>query len=157
VALSLGVGGTPVAAQSPPEKACYLTLTQHRTGLPLASILMQQRPVQFSVEFIHSVLGTRVSDLYEMRSDGKQWRAFLIEETFEGQGYGLPYGATAPGERYERVGDGWRLTLNRVIDPLVQLPLPQQEIDLVWPIGRIRIASLSESSVRITLEGCPPD
>ena len=150
------MGVRHVSAQ-PSSQACYLTLAQHRTDLPLASILMRQRPVRFTIEFIHSVLGTRVSDLYEMRSDGGHWRAHLIEETFEGQGYGLPYGVTAPGERYERLGDGWRLTLDRVIYPLVQLPLPQQEIDLVWPMGRIRIASLSESSVRITLEGCPAD
>lgn len=115
---------------------------------------MLQRPVQFSVEFIHSVLGTRVMDLYEMRSDGSKWQAHLIEERFSGQGYGLPYAATSPGERYERVGDEWRLTLDRVIDPLVQLPLPEQQIDLVWQGGRIRLGSLSASSILITLEGC---
>ncbi len=120
----------------------------------MAAILMPETPVRFSVEFIHSVLGTRVSDSYEMRYADGRWRAHLIEEKFEGQGYGLPYGATEPGQRYERDVHGWRLSLDRIIDPLVQLPLPEQQVDLVWPAGRIRIGSLSQSSVRITLEGC---
>lgn len=137
-----------------PAQPCYLTLTQHRTGLVLASILMPDVPVRFSVEFIHSVLGTRVSDLYEMRFADGLWQAHLIEERFEGEGYGLPYGATEQGQRYERDAQGWRLTLDRVVDPLVQLPLPEQQVDLVWSGGRIRIASVSQSSVRITLEGC---
>lgn len=135
---------------------CYLTLTQHRTGLLLAKVLMRQQPARFSIEFIHSVLGTRVSDQYELRSDGANWRAHLIEEVFDGQGYGLPYAALEPGERFERFGEGWRLTLDRVVEPLVQLPLPEQKIELVLPDGRLRLGALSETSVRITLEGCHP-
>ena len=138
----------------PPTQPCYLTLTQHRTGLALAKILMVHTPVRFSIEFTHSVLGTRVRDFYEMRLAEGRWQAHLIEERFEGQGYGLPYAATEPGQRYERDANGWRLTLDRVIDPLVQLPLPEQKIDLVWPGGQLRIASLSQSSVLISLEGC---
>jgi len=133
---------------------CYLKLTEYRSGRELARLVMREQPVRFSVEFIHSVLGTRVSDRYEMRYVDGRWLAYLIEESFQGQGYGLPYGATSPGENFERVGDGWRLSMQRVVDPLVQLPIPEQKIDLVWPEGRVRLANLSKSSIQIILEGC---
>jgi hypothetical protein len=45
--------------------------------------------------FEHSVLGTPVEDRYRFTPRG--WRA-LVEERFDGEGYGLPH-AAGPGER----------------------------------------------------------
>lgn len=151
----LAVFMVSVGAQSLSESPCYLTLKEHRSDQLLAQWKMPDGPVRFSVEFIHSVLNTPVQDIYEMRAHHGQWRAHLVQEVFQGQGYGLPYAATDSSETMIRDGETWRLTLDRVIDPFIQLPLPSQEITLVWGDSRVRLGDLSDRSVRITLQGCP--
>jgi hypothetical protein len=101
------------------------------------------------------VLGTPVLDRYVWKSSPQGWRAHLIEERFEGEGYGLPSQA-APGERLERHGSGWRLQLNRVVDPLVVLPLPAQSMRIVLPDQReFLLGQLSLKSIEMRAENCP--
>lgn len=130
-------------------------VSEHRSGKELLRWPANTLPVRFEVSFEHSVLGTPVLDRYEFRWDQGQWRAYLVEEVHQGQGYGLPYGATEPGERYERMADGWRLSLNRLVDPLVQLPLPSQNTQLVMQDKAVLLGDLSKRSLLIELRDCP--
>lgn len=134
--------------------ACTLVLTEHRTDREVLRWPTTQQPVQFVVSFVHSVLQTPVADKYEFRHRNGRWQSYLIEETFQGQGYGLPYGETSPGETFERTAEGWRLSMNRLIDPLVQLPLPSQKVRLTMGSATILLADLSRQSMRIALQDC---
>jgi|JI8StandDraft_1071087.scaffolds.fasta_scaffold253223_2 hypothetical protein len=137
--------------------ACALVLSEQRTGRVAATWPAHSTPVRLNVSFEHSVLGTTVRDSYEMRWDATQWRAHLIEETFAGEGYGLPYGPQA-GEQMVRTATGWRLTLDRVIHPLVLLPLPEQNARITFGERTVHLASLSRKSLAVGLQDCaaPP-
>ncbi len=115
-----------------------------RTSLP-AGALPEMR-----VSFVHSVIGTPVEDRY-------QWRAgawVLLEESFEGHGYGLPH-AAGSGERLVRTTTGWRLHLERPVDPLVIRPLLAQRMRLTLDDGRTwLLGELSTQAVELRTEGC---
>ena len=135
--------------------ACELVLTEHRSGKPLLRLPLNPSRPAADVAFTHSVLGTPVLDRYVWRSDPQGWRAHLLEERFEGEGYGLP-SAPGPGERMERDGRGLRLYLDRVVDPLVVLPLPAQRMRVVLPDEReFFLGQLSLHSIKMRAENCP--
>lgn len=143
---------TPGAADAidAPE-ACHLRLTEHRSGRPLARLPLDAKRPEVRIAFVHSVLGTPVVDRYRFTP-----RARLVEETFDGQGYGLPH-APAEGERLERLGTAWRLTLDRAVDPLVVRPLPAQRMRLVLDDGReVLLANLSDQAIDMAATGCTP-
>lgn len=126
------------------SKWCFLIRLPLNSTLPTADIV-----------FTHSVLGTPVLDRYVWRFGPHGWLAHLIEERFEGEGYGLPTQAAA-GERLERYGAGSRLLLNRVVDPLVVLPLPAQSMRIVLPDQReFLLGQLSLKSIEMRAENCP--
>lgn len=135
--------------------ACELVLTEHRSGRPLARLPLDPELPAVRVAFTHSVLGTPVVDHYEWRSDAGQWRAHLVQEHFAGDGYGLPY-AAGPDETMTRDGDGWRLRLDRVVHPLVVLPLPALAMRIL--IGErppVLLGSLGRKSIEMRAEHCP--
>jgi len=135
--------------------ACELVLTEHRSGRALTRLPLNPTHPAADVAFTHSVLGTPVLDRYVWRHNTQGWRAHLVEERFEGEGYGLP-SAAAPGERLLRDGAGWRLLLDRVVEPLVILPLPAQSMRVVLPNGReVLLGDLSPKSIEIRAENCP--
>jgi len=77
-----------------------------------------------------------------------------VEERFEGDGYGLPHVA-GPGETLVRDGSGWRLGIDRVVDPLVVLPLPAQRMRLRLRNGTtVLLGTLSRASIGFRVEGC---
>jgi hypothetical protein len=130
-------------------------LTEHRSGRALTRFPLNPAQPAADVAFTHSVLGTPVLDRYEWRHSPQGWRAHLVEERFEGEGYGLP-SAAAPGEQLLRDGSGWRLLLNRVVEPLVVLPLPAQRMRLVLPNGDEHLlGDLSRQSIEMRAENCP--
>jgi len=136
-------------------QACELVLTEHRSGILLTRLPLNSNLPSADIAFTHSVLGTPVLDRYVWKSSSQGWRAHLIEERFEGEGYGLPSQA-APGERLEGHGSGWRLHLNRVVDPLVVLPLPAQSMRVVLPDQReFLLGQLSLKSIEMRAENCP--
>ncbi len=136
-------------------QACELVLTEHRSGVFLIRLPLNSTLPAADLAFTHSVLGTPVLDRYVWRFDPQGWRAHLIEERFEGEGYGLPTHA-AEGERLERYGSGSRLLLNRVVDPLVVLPLPAQSMRIVLPDRReFLLGQLSLKSIEMRAENCP--
>jgi len=136
-------------------QACELVLTEHRSGIFLMRLPLNSMLPAADIAFTHSVLGTPVLDRYVWRSEPQGWRAHLIEERFEGEGYGLPTQAAA-GERLERYGSGSRLLLNRVVDPLVVLPLPAQSMRIVLPDQReFLLSHLSLKSIEMRAENCP--
>jgi hypothetical protein len=137
----------PLAA--PHAAACDLVLTEHRSGRELKRIAMPAARPSAAIAFEHSVLGTTVTDTYAFRP-----HAVLVEERFAGTGYGLPYGA-APGERLVRDGEGWRLELQRPVDPLVVRPLPSQNMRLLLSSGPMRLADLSTQAIELQLRDCP--
>lgn len=140
----------PAAAQH-----CTLLLNAHRSGQLLQALPLPPGRTTLQIAFVHSVLGTPVIDHYQFRpGPAGQWQAHLVAEQFEGEGYGLPY-AAGPGEQLVREGAGWRLTLDRVVDPLVVLPLPSQRMRLLLP-GRtpLLLGDLSAQSLRFTLAAC---
>jgi hypothetical protein len=55
-----------------------------------------------------------------------------------------------------RHGAGWRLLLDRVVEPLVVLPLPAQSMRVVLPNGReVLLGQLSLKSIEMRAENCP--
>lgn len=136
-------------------QACELVLSEHRSGRALTRLPLNPAQPAADVAFTHSVLGTPVLDRYVWRHSNQGWRAHLVEERFEGEGYGLP-SAAGPGERLLPDGAGWRLLLNRVVDPLVVLPLPAQSMRLVLADAReILLGQLSLKSIEMRAENCP--
>jgi len=134
--------------------ACELLASEHRSG---REVLRAALPVtsghaapELRVSFVHSVLATPVEDRY-------QWRAgtwVLVEERFEGEGYGLPHAAAA-GERLERTPEGWRLHLARAVHPLVVRPLLAQRMRLTLDDGRTwLLGQLTTQSLELRLQGC---
>jgi hypothetical protein len=141
-----------LAVQAAP--ACELVLSEHRSARELARLPLDAAQPALSVAFTHSVLGTPVSDRYVWRESAGRWLAHLVEERFEGEGYGLPIAAAA-GETLSRDGAGWRLLLDRVVHPLVVLPLPAQHMRILVA-GRepLLLGGLSRRSIEFRAEGC---
>ncbi len=151
-ACTLVIGGAAPASPAPPM--CELVLAEHRTGRELTRLPLDPDLPAARIAFTHSVLGTPVSDHYVWRADSGQWRAHLVEERFEGDGYGLPHTA-GPGESLARDGEGWRLRLDRIVHPLVVLPLPAQEMRIV--VGErpaLPLGSLSRHSIEMHAQNC---
>lgn len=135
--------------------SCQLLLTEHRSGRPLGQLALDPVRPTADLAFTHSVLGTPVLDRYVWRAGPLGWRAHLVEERFEGEGYGLPSSA-GPGETLVRDGKGWRLYLDRLVDPLVVLPLPAQSMRLVMlDQTEILLGSLSQKSIEMQARHCP--
>jgi hypothetical protein len=136
---------------------CELVLSEHRSERALTRLPLDPVRPAAQIAFTHSVLGTPVVDYYEWRVDGAgQWRAHMVQEHYEGDGYGLP-NAAGPGERLVRDGEGWRLYLDRIVHPLVVLPLPSQFMRVV--IGdhpAVLLGGLSDKSIDMRAENCLP-
>ena len=128
---------------------CELMLSEHRSGRELLRLPLDPDAPGLRLAFEHSVLGTTVVDRYVMRP-----QAYLVEESFEGEGYGLPH-AAGLGEELLREGAGWRLTLDRLVQPLVVRPLPAQRMRLLLPGAPLLLASLSQDAVELRALGCP--
>jgi hypothetical protein len=55
-----------------------------------------------------------------------------------------------------RHGSGWRLLLDRLVEPLVVLPLPALSMRVVLPNGReVLLGQLSPKSIEMRAENCP--
>ena len=137
------------AAAAPHTEPCELVLTEHRSGRELRRLTLNPALPTVTVAFEHSVLATTVLDTYAFRP-----HAVLVEERFDGMGYGLPH-AAGPDERLVREGDGWRLELQRDVLPLVVRPLPAQNMRLLLLAGApLRLAELSSQAIEIRSQGC---
>jgi hypothetical protein len=140
---------------APAAIGCTLVLTEHRSARPLARLALDPDRPAARIAFTHSVLGTPVVDHYEWRVHDGTWRAHLVQEHFEGDGYGLPY-AAAPGETMTREGNGWRLHMDRLVHPLVALPLPSQSMRvLIGDRPALLLGSLSQRSIELRAVDCP--
>ena len=141
------------AAITAAAPACELRLSEPRSDRELARLPLDRHAPEVRVAFEHSVLGTTVIDRYRFLP-----HAVLVEEEFEGEGYGLP-AAPGAGERLERVGpDGarQRLSLQRTVEPLVVRALPAQRMRLLHGQGaEIALAAFGTSAVRLQARGCP--
>jgi hypothetical protein len=133
---------------APAVAGCELVLREHRSGRVLQRVALSEPSL--SIAFEHSVLGTTVTDRYEFRP-----HAVLIEERFDGQGYGLPYVA-APGERLTHDANGSRLELQRRVEPLVVRPLPAQRMRLLLPSGPLLLGELTTQAIELHAEHCTP-
>ena len=136
------------ATATPQVERCELVLTEHRSGRELQRLMLDPAQPSATIAFEHSVLGTTVLDSYAFRP-----HAVLVEERFDGTGYGLPH-AAGPGERLVREGDGWRLELQRDVQPLVVRPLPAQNMRLLLSSGPLRLAELSSQAIEFRSRGC---
>ena len=155
--IALAVCVLPLATAAIAATGCELVLSEYRTDRVLARLALDPERPAARIAFTHSVLGTPVVDYYEWRpsADGS-WRAHMVQEHYEGDGYGLP-NAAAAGERLVRDGEGWRLYLDRIVHPLVVLPLPAQSMRVI--IGArpaVLLGSLSNQSIAMRAESCPP-
>lgn len=128
--------------------ACELVLSEHRSGVELQRLPLDAAAPEVRVAFDHSVLGTPVVDRYRFTPQAR-----LIEERFEGEGYGLPHAAQA-NETLQRDGNGWLLRLDRVVHPLVVRPLPQLRMRLVLPDGEWPLAAFSRQAIELRAQGC---
>jgi hypothetical protein len=136
--------------------ACELVLAEHRSQRELARLPLDAATPVATITFTHSVLGTPVADSYRWRRDGAaQWRAHLVQETFEGDGYGLPY-AAGPGETLLRDGKGWRLTLDRVVHPLVVPPVQGMRVEIDGRPALV-LRTLSDKSIELRAQRCGTD
>jgi hypothetical protein len=143
-----------LVAAAPAAIACELVLTEHRSERPLAHLALDPVRPAARIAFTHSVLGTPVIDHYEWRRHAGQWRAHLVQEHYQGDGYGLP-NAAGPGETLVRDGDGWRLYLDRVVHPMVVLPLPSQSMRVSIGEQPLLLGSLSSRSIEFRARDCP--
>ncbi len=139
----------PLASATP---ACELVLSEHRSERALLRLPLDPARPAATVAFTHSVLGTPVADRYEWRADARVWRAHLVEERFEGEGYGLP-NAAAAGETLQRDGAGWRLTLDRTVHPLVLPPVQGMRV-FVGERPAVALNTLSHQSIELRVERC---
>ncbi len=144
VCLAVMVGTLCTATQ-----ACELVLSEQRSTRELLRLPLDAQTPEMRIAFAHSVLGTPVVDLYRFDALG----ARLVEEHFEGEGYGLPHAAFA-GERLERDGAGWRLRLDRPVQPLVVRPLPALGMRLLVGTQQWRLADLTDVGIEFTARGC---
>jgi hypothetical protein len=149
-----------LASLAAPLQACYLMVSEHRSGRVLTSLPLHGPPFRFDIAFTHSVLNTPVRDKYEWRAQSEGGQAWLLEEVFEGQGYGLPYDAQ-PGQHFRRVtsaeGERWQLTLNRRVHPLVVPPVRSQQMRIeIAGLKPVLLESLSKHSVLIHAVNCLP-
>lgn len=140
--------------------ACELLLSEHRSQRELMRLPLEVTAPRADIAFIHSVLGTPVLDRYVWRHGPLGWRAHLVEEQFEGEGYGLP-SAPGPGEQLEqRVTQGRShssLKLDRLVDPLVVRPLPAQQMRVqVAGQAPVLLGSLTTQAVQLQLAACAP-
>ncbi len=139
-----------LAMPAAPASACEAVLREHRGGAELARLPLDAARPELRIAFEHSVLGTTVVDRYRFTPAPR-----LVEERFDGQGYGLPHTA-GPGETLQRDGSGWRLVLDRAVDPLVVRPLPAQRMRIVLADRELLLATLSGAAIEIAARGCPP-
>lgn len=147
LSLTLTLSLTAAATQAP---ACTLHLTEHRSGQALFSLPLDPTRPEITIAFEHSVLGTTVHDRYRFMP-----QPTLVEERFEGEGYGLPI-AAGPGEQLLRDGEGWRLLLQRPVDPLVVRPLPSQRMRLTVHGQQWLLAQFSTQAIAFQVAGCAP-
>lgn len=138
------VGDGRTAAAS----ACELRLSDHRSGRELRRLPLDPLEPEIRIAFEHSVLGTTVIDRYRFTP-----AAVLVEEEFEGEGYGLP-AAPGPGERLERMGSRQRLLLSRTVEPLVVRPAGSARTRVLLAGGDVLLSSLGASSVAFDAVGC---
>ncbi len=106
----------------------------------------------FRVSFLHSVHGTEVLDRYEVRAG----RIVLVEESFEGQGYGLP-SSLQPGERLSVEGGRTRLHTAREVTPLAVRASRAQRttVHVDAPVRTaLLLAGFGEIGVRFEAIGC---
>jgi len=129
-------------------QGCELVLREHRSERVLQRIALPEPGVRIAFE--HSVLGTTVIDRYVFRP-----HAVLVEEQFDGSGYGLPH-AAAPGERLTHDSNGSRLELERVVQPLVVRPLPAQGMRLLLSSGPLLLSELTTLAIELRAVGCAP-
>lgn len=151
-----------LAGASASTPACSLVVADHRDPRVLARLPLDPASPAMRVAFTHSVLGTPVEDRYVFRHGARGWRAVLIEERWQGEGYGLPI-AAGPGEtlvRDDSLGPGgWRLNLQREVHPLVVMALPSQQmrvqIDGQAPLLLGSLGPPPPVSVAMTIDNCP--
>ena len=136
------------ATASAPASACELVLLAHRSGTELQRLPLDAAAPGLRIAFEHSVLGTTVIDRYRFAPE-----AHLVEERFDGQGYGLPH-AAGPGESLQRDGDGWRLLLDRRVHPLVVRPLPQQRMRLLLGDREWLLGAFGSQAIELQARGC---
>lgn len=138
-----------------PAVGCELVLTEHRSGRALLQLPLDPAQPLTRLAFVHSVLQTPVLDVYRWRPQASgPWQAYLEQEHFEGEGYGLPHTAAA-GETLVRQGHGWRLELSRKVDPLVVRPLPAQRMRLVRPgHADLLLGTLSTQAIEFQTREC---
>ena len=142
------VGAAALALVCGPAIACELRLADHRSGRELLRAPLAA--AQLRIAFTHSVLGTPVEDRYVWR--GNAWR--LVEERFEGQGYGLPH-AAADGERLERDGAVWRLVLDRPVQPLLIRAPAVAQMRLMLDDGRSwPLTGLADGAIDVRALAC---
>ncbi len=128
--------------------ACELVLSEHRSGLELKRLPLDAAAPEARIAFEHSVLGTTVIDRYRFAPEAR-----LVEERFDGIGYGLPHTA-GPGETLSRDASGWRLVLDRAVHPLVVRPLPQQRMRLLLGGREWLLGEFSKQAIELRAHGC---
>lgn len=173
-AFAAAFASTPLSAKAQTQ-GCELLVTEHRSGrellrLPLDTnsapapasapatsqapkLRLSQGQAQLQIAFTHSVLGSEVQDDYRWQNG--QW--LLVQERFDGQGYGLPHHAAA-GEQLTRDGQTSVLQLMRPVNPLVLRPLPMLNMRLRLNNGyTLVLAQLSTQAIELRALGCGED
>ncbi len=121
-------------------------------------IIVQSIPMEndhFGLQFIHSVLGTKVMSDYKITNSNQ---IIQISETFSGFGYGLPNDTpTITGEKLQQLtGDTWQLTMHRPIDNLVVIPIKSQHTSLILNGHSFALHELPTHHLRIEVQPCQP-
>lgn len=107
--LLAGCAGTQEAVSCAPRIGIY----GHPDGTPLADIGTASGG-SFALRYIHSVALTPVVSRYRLENG----RIVQTAEEFDQHGFGLPYGADRPGERFELRDGRFILHMHRAVGPL---------------------------------------
>jgi hypothetical protein len=107
--LLAGCAGTPEIISCVPRIGIY----GHPDGTLLAEVETTPGGT-FALRYIHSVALTPVVSRYRLESG----QIVQTAEEFDQHGFGLPYGADRPGERFELRDGRFVLHMHRAVGPL---------------------------------------
>jgi hypothetical protein len=127
--------------------ACVLALRAFPTGAPLATVPLPH--AGFALRYTHSVTLRPVESRYAIHNG----RIVQTAEVFDDHGPGM---ATAPlaGERFERIGARYVLTMQRPVEPLIVRVQAGTAQTLVAGDDALELARFGERAVLIAPH-CP--
>ncbi len=108
---------------------------------------------RFTIEFIHSVLGTKIRDEYEINQQNGE--ISLVAEYFSGYAYGLSNDTPSNNESLVHLqGEDWVIFTHRIIADLVIIPIQSQATTLITYDDYLPLAQIHHHSLLFKYAPC---